>query len=203
MRQMVWAGVGLLLVMIFTRLQQAPADELIVIETPGDGEEFPQPPIVEIKRGHVPVYPRVITGQVTDVAGSSVVGALLEWGPTYPQDAPRETTRTGKDGIYRLETHKVGGHFKLGVSANEYCPQWRERLIPGPASAATVLDWKLSPETTIEVEIVGESGLPIPHLEVTPKTPQSGFYSSFSSVQQPEPIPGHQQPVPCDGQGKC
>ena len=168
-----------------------------------DGTPPIEPKLVEVKRGHVASYPRVMTGKITDADGKPVSGALIEWGPDYPHEAPRETTRSSDDGTYRLEAHKAGGRYRLGISAVSFCPQWRERIIPGPVSAPTPLDWKLAAETVIEVTIVGESGLPIPNLEVTPMTPQSGFNSSFSTVQQPEPIPGHSKPVVCNGQGVC
>lgn len=155
---------------------------------------------VEIKRGHVASYPRVITGIITDANGKPVSGALIEWGPDYPHDAPREVTRSDKDGIYQLEAKKAGGRFKLGVSASGFSPTWQMGLVPGPRSAPTKLNFKLIPETTLRVMVVDEMDLPIPNLEVLPMTPQSGFYSSFSSVQQPEPIPGHSKPTLSDEQ---
>lgn len=175
--------------------------EVIVIR--GDGGELPEPKLIEVKRGHVASYPRVITGKIADAEGKPVSGALIEWGPDYPHDAPLETTRSGADGTYRLVAQKAGGRYRLGVSAAGFCPTWTEGLIPGPVSDPTENAWKLTSETVIEVTIVGESGLPIPNLEVTPLTPQSGFNSSFSTVQQPEPIPGHNHPVVCNGQGVC
>lgn len=156
---------------------------------------------IEIKRGHVASFPRVITGKITDASDKPVSGALIEWGPDYPHDAPRESTRSGDDGTYRLEAKKAGGRFKLGISASGFSPHWQTGLVPGPRSAPTELDVKLVVETTLRVTIVDEAGLPIPGLEVLPMTPQTGFESSFSSVQQPEPIPGHDKPTLCDEQG--
>ncbi len=179
------------------------ADELPDLVIPADGARLPAPKRVEVQRGHVASYPRVITGKITDAEGTPVAGALIEWGPDYPHDAPRESTRSGQDGTYRLEVQKAGGRYKLGVSAAGCGPQWTEGLIPGPVSAPSQHSWKLTPETEIEVTVVGESGLPIPNLEVMPMTPQSGFNSSFSTVQQPEPIPGHGKPTQCNGQGVC
>ena len=184
-------------------LQALSAGEPPIIVIQADGTQLPEPKLIEVKRGHVASYPRVITGKMTTADGKPLAGALIEWGPDDPHQAPRETTRSGADGCYRLETHKAGGHFRLGISAAGFCPQWRDQLIPGPALEPTKLDWKLTPETALEVTLVGESGLPIPNLEVTPMTPQSGFNSSFSTVEQPEPIPGHSKPVVCDGQGVC
>ena len=186
-----------------TQLSDVTSAEPPAIVIQPDGAQLPEPKLIEVKRGHVASYPRVITGKIMSSEGKPVSGALIEWGPDYPHDAPRETTLSSQDGTYRLEVQKAGRRYRLGISAAGFCPQWRERIIPGPASAPTPLDWKLTPETVIEVTIVGESGLPIPNLEVTPMTPQSGFESSFSTVQQPEPIPGHSKPVACDGQGVC
>ena len=192
-----------LLFAVVPHLQAVSAAEPPVIIIQADGTQLPEPRLIEVKRGHVASYPRVITGKITVGERTPVGGALIEWGPDYPHEAPRETTLSGADGTYRLEVQKAGGHYRLGISAAGFCPQWRERIIPGPVSAPTPLDWTLAAETTIEVVLVGESGLPIPNLEVTPMTPQVGFNSSFSSVQQPEPIPGHSKPVVCDGQGVC
>lgn len=153
---------------------------------------------VEVKRGHVASYPRVITGKITDANSKPISGALIEWGPDYPHDAPREVTHSGEDGSYRLEAKKAGGRFKLGISAPGFSPTWITGLAPGPRSAPTKLHFKLTPETTIRVMVVDEMNLPIPNLEVLPMTPQSGFQSSFSSIQQPEPIPGHNQPTLSD-----
>lgn len=158
---------------------------------------------VEVKRGHVPSYPRVITGKIADAAGKPVSGAVIEWGPDYPHDAPRETARSGADGSYRLEAMHAGGHYKLGISAAGFSPHWQKGLIPGTRSAPSTLDFTLSPETTIQIEIVSLARSPIPHLDVLPMTPQFGFHSSFSTVQQPEPIPGHDRPAKCDEHGVC
>ena len=186
----------LVLILAACQFAIAAAAELLPAD---DKTAEPQP--IEIKRGHVASYPRVITGKITDASDKPVTGALIEWGPDYPHDAPREVTHSGEDGTYRLEAKKAGGRFKLGISAPGCSPQWDTGLTPGPRSAPTELNFKLAPETTIGVMIVDEANLPIPNLEVLPMTPQSGFSSSFSSVQQPEPIPGHNKPVPCDAQG--
>ena len=126
---------------------------------------------IEIKPGHVASYPRVIIGTITDASDKPVSGALIEWGPDYPHEAPREATHSGEDGTYRLEARKAGGRYKLGISASGYSPQSQQGLVPGPRSAPTELHFKLSPETTIGVAIVDEAGLPIPNLEVLPMTP--------------------------------
>jgi hypothetical protein len=166
------------------------------------GLEAAEPSVV-VKRGHVATYPRAITGRIVDNAGKPIAGALIEWGPRYPDDAPQESTRSGQDGTYRLEVQKAGGNYSIGISAAGFCPQWNGTVIPGPTSAPTQLDWKMAPETSLEVAIVSQTGDPIPNLEVTPQTPQTGFYSSFSTVQQPEPIPGHRTPTTCDERGIC
>lgn len=158
--------------------------------------------LVEVKRGHVPSFPRVITGKITDADDKPVSGALVEWGPDYPPDTPRETTHSDQDGSYRLEVQNAGGRYKLGISAAGVCPQSR-RLVPGPRAAPTELNLRLAPETTIEVTFVGESGEPIPNLAITPMTPEYGFNSSFSMVQYPQRIPGHENPILCDEHGVC
>ena len=158
---------------------------------------------IEVQRGHVPSYPRVITGKITDANGKPVSGALIEWSPDYPHDAPRESSRSGDDGTYRLEAKKAGGKYKLGVSAAGFAPQSIAGLIPGPRSAPTEFNARLAAEESIQIVIVDEADQPIPNLEVVPMTPQTGFNSSFSSVQQPEPIPGHDQPTRCGPLGLC
>ncbi len=172
-------------------------------ESPQLGQAAVEAKSVEIKRGHVASYPRVFTGKITDASGNPVSRALIEWGPDYPHDAPREVTHSADDGSYHLEVKRAGGKYKLGVSASGCAHQWRQGLVPGPRSAPTELDFKLSPEMTLEVQVVDKSGMPIPDFEVTPMTPQTGFNSSFSIVQQPEPIPGHDKPTPCDASGVC
>ena len=159
--------------------------------------------LIDVKRGHVPTFPRVITGRITSAAGKPIAGGVIEWGPVYPPDATCEQVVSAEDGTYRLEIQKAGGHFKLGISAEGYCPTWRKTLIPGPESAPTELNFEMLPETTIEILVVSEAGTPIPNLEVIPMTPTSGFNSSFSSVQQPEPIPGHHKPTRANDQGIC
>ncbi|GDY08066.1 hypothetical protein LBMAG52_15520 [Planctomycetia bacterium] len=186
------------LVLIFAACQFAIASAADPV--PADDKTAESQPI-EIKRGHVASYPRVIIGKITDASDKPVSGALIEWGPDYPHDASREVTHSGEDGTYRLEAKKAGGRFKLGISAAGCSPRWQTGLAPGPRSAPTELNFKLPLETTIGVLIVDEMDLPIPNLEVLPMTPTSGFNSSFSSVQQPEPIPGHNKPIPCDAQG--
>ena len=158
---------------------------------------------IEVVRGHVASYPRVIQGRISSGNGKPVAGALIEWGPVYPDDAPREKTNTADNGSYRLEVSHAGRHYKLGISAPGFCPSSRWELAPGPISAPTELDIQLQPETTIEVTIVGKSGDPIPFLTVLPMTPESGFHSSFSMVSQPQPIPGHDMPTRCDEWGVC
>ena len=157
----------------------------------------------EVKRGHVPSFPRVITGTITDADGNPVSGALVEWGSDYPDKAPRESTHSAEDGSYRLEVQNAGGRYRLGISATGFCPQSRWELVPGPRATPTELNLKLTPETTFEVTFVGESGEPIPHLEVTPMTPEYGFNSSFSMVQAPRCIPGHDKPILSDEHGVC
>lgn len=159
--------------------------------------------VIEIKRGHIASWPRVITGRITDADGKPVAGALIEWGLEYPRDAPRESTVTADDGTYRLEVQKAGRTYKLGISATGFCPTWRQQLFSGPGSAPTELSITLKPEVIMNIAVVGESGAAIPGLSILPMTPQSGFNSSFSSVQQPEPIPGHDKPVPCNNLGVC
>ncbi len=171
---------------------------------PDEGASLPGGrPLSQIKRGHVAAFPRCFTGKITDAAGKPISNARIEWGPEYPQDAPRESTVTTSDGSFRFEVMKAGGRFKLGVSASGYCPQWRDDVLPGPTTAPTELQFQLLLETRIEVTIVGESGSPIPSLSVLPMTPQSGFNSSFSSVKQQEKIPGHDQPSLCNADGVC
>ena len=92
---------------------------------------------IEVQRGHVPSYPRVITGKITDANGKPVTGTLIEWGPDYPHDAPRESSRSGDDGTYRLEAKKAGGRYKLGISAAGFAPQTIAGMISGPRSAPT------------------------------------------------------------------
>lgn len=163
----------------------------------------PEAKPVEIRRGHVPSYPRVFTGQITDSDGKPVPDALIEWGPDYPEGAPRETTQSRRDGTYRLEVKHAGGRYKLGVSAAGFAPSLRMGLIPGPRDAPSKLDFKLSPETVLEVTLVDEAGMPISDLEVFPMTPQTGGFSSFSPLEDSKPIPGHDHPVPCDEDGVC
>ena len=158
---------------------------------------------IEVRPGHVASYPRVIMGRISDVEGQPVAGALVEWGPDRALDAARESTVSADDGTYRLELNHAGGFYKLGISAAGFCPTSRRGLIPGPRSAPTELNLPLQPETTIEVTIVGESGVPIPCLKVTPMTPQFGFNSSFSMVQQTESLPGHDEPIRCSQKGVC
>lgn len=153
---------------------------------------------IEIKRGHIASWPRVFAGRITDANGQPVSAALIEWGPEYPQEAPRESTVSADDGTYRLEVQKAGGTYKLGISASGFCPTWRKQLIPGPRSAPTELSFQLLPEVIMDIAVVGESGAAIPGLSILPMTPQTGFNSSFSIVQQPASIPGHDTPVPCD-----
>ena len=157
----------------------------------------------QVKRGHVASFPRWFTGKITDTAGKPISNARVEWGPEYPHDAPCESTVTSSDGSYRFEVLKAARRFKLGVSAQGFCPQWRDDVLPGPTTAPTELPFQLIPETRILVTVVGESGLPIPNLSVFPMTPQSGFNSSFSSVKQQEKIPGHDQPSLCNADGVC
>ncbi|MDA1230524.1 MAG: carboxypeptidase-like regulatory domain-containing protein [Planctomycetota bacterium] len=162
-----------------------------------------KPNEVRVAHGHVASYPRVIRGQITDADGNPVAGALVEWAPIYPEKAARESTTTTADGSYQLKVLKAGRFYKLGISAMGFCPTWHRHIIPGPESAPTVADFKLQPETTIELTIAGKSGEIIRGLEVTPRTPQTGFNSSFSMVQQPELIPGHDKPTACDEDGVC
>ncbi len=171
---------------------------------PDTGDSLPRGQLLsQVKRGHVASFPRCFTGKITDTAGKPISNARIEWGPEYPHDASRESTVTSGDGSYRFEVLKAGGRFKLSISAIGFCPQWRDDVLPGPASASTELQFQLIPETRIHVTVVGESGSPIPSLSILPMTPQSGFNSSFSSVKQPEKIPGHDQPSRCKENGVC
>lgn len=183
---------------IFVLLTAFQADPLTVPVAPKAA-----PPPIEVKRGHVATFPRIIAGRITDENGQPVSGAMIEWGPDYPHDVAFEQTASADDGTYRLEIQKAGSNYKLGISAAGHCATWRRNLIPGPESAPTEMNVTMSPETTIELTIVSESGTPIPNLEVTPRTPTTGFNSSFSSVQQPEPIPGHHKGTRCNDQGVC
>ena len=63
---------------------------------------------IEVVRGHVASYPRVIQGRISSGNGKPVADALIEWGPVYPDDAPREKTNTADDGSYRLEVSHTG-----------------------------------------------------------------------------------------------
>lgn len=172
-------------------------------DPPPAADEPGQSATVEIYRGHVPSYPRVIAGKITDSDGRPISGALIEWGPDYPHDAARETVRSDENGMFRLEARMAGKRYKLGVSAPGFAPYRLSDFIPGPVSAPTEINLNLSPETILQIEFVGEDGLPVPSLEVLPMTPKSGFNSSFSMVRPPGPIPGHDQATRCDDLGIC
>lgn len=148
-------------------------------------------------------YPRMIQGKITDAEGKPVAEALIEWAPDYPPDAPRESVRSLADGTYRLEVQKAGRKFVLGVSAVGSAPAIVRGLLPGPTTKPTELDVKLLAETQMRIEIVDEAKQPIPNLEVLPMTPQQGFNSSFSMVEQPKRFPGHDRPTACDANGVC
>ena len=55
---------------------------------------------LEGKRGHIPSFPRVIRGTITDGDGNPVPEALIEWWPDFPDKASRESTRSEDDGSY-------------------------------------------------------------------------------------------------------
>ena len=145
---------------------------------------------------------RVITGQVTDTDGEPLAGAVVEWG--YFSDGPeqREFVEADADGKYRLETANVGRDFRIGVSHPGFASSYNDSIIPGPADEPAEFDFQLSPGSSIELRITSPAGNPVSGLDVSPRTPSNGFFSSFSSPVPATPLPGQDRAATTDDDGR-
>lgn len=146
--------------------------------------------------------PRVITGRVTDADDDPLAGAVVEWG--YFSDGPeeREFVETDVDGRYRIETANFGRDYRIGASHPGFDSAYNDSIVPGPAGEPAEYDFQLSPGSSIELRITTPAGNPVPGLEVSPRTPSNGFFSSFSSPVPATPLPGQDRITTTDDDGR-
>ncbi|TWT78170.1 Dioxygenase [Posidoniimonas polymericola] len=146
---------------------------------------------------------RVVAGRVTDEEGSPIEGALIEWGHYHTLfGGGNETTRTGPDGSYRLESRKIGHEYRLGVSALGNAPRWWDHFIPGRAEDPSQADFALQPGGVLRGTVVDEDGAPLEGIAILAMSVSEGFYSSFSMPSVSYPFPGPPHVGTTDAEGR-
>ena len=146
-------------------------------------------------------YPRVVVGKISDKDGKPIAAARIEYGHYRTHSDQREFTLTDEKGLYRLAVMKAGPDFRLGVSATGYAPTYRDNFLPGPATDPSEFSTKLDDGDSVVLKFVTRGGVPVPGVYIRPTTPQSGFYSSFSSPTPATPLPGFDRVLITDDDG--
>ncbi|GMW00813.1 MAG: hypothetical protein AMXMBFR84_19500 [Candidatus Hydrogenedentota bacterium] len=143
---------------------------------------------------------KTITGLVTDIDGTPVAGAMVEWGLLDAEAGDRERTYTEADGRYALPVERYGAGYRLAISKDGYAPQYWVAGAPWihvgePASDADTLppaeqDAVLEPAHWIDGVVTGEDGTPVAGAVIAASTAVEGFHSSFSMPSYAMPLPG-------------